>query len=289
MTITTQAPAGQTAPRNDNDQAIGGLLVAAGKLKQSDIERVLKHQSEHKLRFGEAALRLNLVKEQDIQKALAQQFQYPYAQGAALDKRLVAAHSPFDETSEALRTLRAQLMLQWFVSGRKMLAVCSTSEREEPELLAANLAVQIAQLGKRVLLVDANLRKPTLHTLFKLPNSAGLSELLAGRVNNINPAPVPPFSTLSLLPAGSPPPNPSELLLRSSMDFLIEEAAAQFDIVLVNTPPAAGSMDYLVLVARIGGAIVSVKRNKTRFAALSDLKARISSSGASLVGAVLLT
>lgn len=277
------------APAAIADDAIGALLVRAGKLKQNDLERVLKLQKEKNLRFGEAAVQLKLVSDQDIQKALATQYQYPYSSGSkGLDARLVAATEPFGALAETLRAVRAGLVLNWFSSGRKFLAVGSPTEAEGGNLLAANLAVLFAQLGKKTLLVDANLRKPTHQSLFKLPNGSGLAELLAGRAANMPVTTVQPFQTLSLLGAGSPPPNPSELLLRSPLEHMFEEAADNFDVVIVDTPPADLSSDFQIVAARAGGLLIATKKHLTRLQSVADMKAKTEAAGATVVGAVMM-
>ena len=97
------------------DAAIGKLLQDAGKLKQQDMERVLKLQHEQNLRFGEAAIKLGLVTEADIKHALSLQFEYPYSPNAreGLSQVLVSATAPYGKEAEALRSVRAQLLLRW--------------------------------------------------------------------------------------------------------------------------------------------------------------------------------
>ena len=281
-------PGGGAAFNGSADDAIGGLLLRAGKFKQGDLERVLKLQKEKNLRFGEAAIQLRLATEKDIQRALAQQYQYPYvADAKSLSPKLVAAIDPFSPETEALRAARTQLLLGWFSAGRKFLAVGAPSEREDSGALAANLAVLFAQLGKKTLLIDANLKQPGLHSLFKLGNASGLSELLAGRMQHPATSAVQPFQTLSLLSAGSPPPNPSELLLRASFDFLFDETLQAFDVVLIDTPSAQTSADFQIIAARAVGMLIAARRNVSRVNDLADMKAKILATGAEIVGAVM--
>ena len=104
---------------------IGKLLQEAGKLKPQDMERVLKLQQEENLRFGEAAQKLGLVTEADIQQALSHQFEYPYipAAEASLSPELTAATAPYSKEAEALRSVRSELLLRWFKDGHKTLAI----------------------------------------------------------------------------------------------------------------------------------------------------------------------
>jgi chain length determinant protein tyrosine kinase EpsG len=166
------------------DANIGKLLQDAGKLKPQDMERVLKLQQEQNLRFGEAALKLGLVTEADIQQALSLQFEYPYipAAEASLSPELTAATAPYSKEAEALRSVRSALLLRWFHDGRKTLAIGSARANEGASYLAANLAVLFAQMGRKVLLIDANMRQPRQHDIFNLGNGMGLSDILAERV-----------------------------------------------------------------------------------------------------------
>src|SRR5574340_318976 len=173
------------------DDNIGKLLQDAGKLKPQDMERVLKLQQEQNLRFGEAALKLGLVNEADIRQALSQQFEYPYIpeSEASLSPELTAATAPTSKEAEALRSVRSELLLRWFRDGRKTLAVGSARADEGSSYLAANLAVLFAQMSRKVLLIDANMRQPRQHDIFNLGNSMGLSDILAERVPSLQDVP----------------------------------------------------------------------------------------------------
>lgn len=118
-----------TLPRG-GDSSIGGLLLESGKISPENAERVLRMQKELGIRFGEAAQRLGLVTEADIQQVLARQFDYPYLQAGQGDfsDKLVAAYQPFSAQVETLRAVRSQLMLRWFARGHKALVVMSVNQ-----------------------------------------------------------------------------------------------------------------------------------------------------------------
>jgi chain length determinant protein tyrosine kinase EpsG len=269
---------------------IGKLLQDAGKLKPQDLERVLTLQQKDNLRFGEAAQKLGLVTEDDIRQALSQQFEYPYipAAEAGLSPQLVAATAPYGKEAEALRSLRSELQLRWFRDGRKTLAIGSARADEGASYLAANLAVLFAQLGRKVLLVDANMRSPQQQGIFKLDNSMGLSDILAERVPSVQVRAVRPFQTLNILPAGSPPPNPVELLARPGFGALLAGLENSYDIVLIDTAPSQDASDFQLVAARVGGMLIASRRNVSRLSALAELKDKIAMTGAQVVGAVVL-
>jgi chain length determinant protein tyrosine kinase EpsG len=272
------------------DSTIGKLLQDAGKLKPQDMERVLALQQEQNLRFGEAAQKLGLVTEADIRQALSHQFEYPYipAAEASLSPELTAATSPYSKEAEALRSVRSELLLRWFNDGRKTLAIGSARADEGASYLAANLAVLFAQMGRKVLLVDANMRQPRQHEIFRLGNGTGLSDILAERVPSVQVHTIKPFQTLTVLPAGSPPPNPAELLARPTFGALLAGLETSYDIILIDTAPSQLSSDFQLIAARVGGMLVAARRNVSRLAPLSELKEKVVLTGAQVVGAVVL-
>ena len=184
--------------------------------------------------------------------------------------------------------MRSELLLRWFQNGRKTLAIGSASAGEGASYLAANLAVLFAQMGRKVLLVDANMRQPRQQDIFNLGKGVGLSEILAERVPSVQVRTVKSFPTLAVLPAGSPPPNPAELLARPSFGALLSGLENSYDIILVDTAPSQLSSDFQLISARVGGILLSTRRNFSRLAPLAELKEKITFTGAQVVGAVVL-
>jgi chain length determinant protein tyrosine kinase EpsG len=279
----------ELARTQKSDLTIGKLLLTTGKLTPQDAERVLKTQKEQGLRFGEAAIKLGLVTEADIQQVLSIQFDYPYLQDGKgkFSPELIAAYSPFCEEVESLRALRAQLLLRWFGEGRRALAVTSPLGTEGASNLVANLAIVFSQLGERTLLVDANMRQPRQHQLFSLGEGKGLSDILAGRADVSVLKRINDFVDLSVLPAGTLPPNPAELLARSDFSLLLEELEKNYDVILIDTPAACVASDLQTVAARAGGALLVSKRNVTRLKQLSSLRDMVA-AGAEVVGSVVM-
>ncbi|MBI3479747.1 MAG: chain length determinant protein tyrosine kinase EpsG [Nitrosomonadales bacterium] len=273
------------------DRAIGAILVDAGKLSVKDAEKILRLQKTEKIRFGDAGIKLGLLSQGDIQRALANQYDYPYllkGDGAVSDA-LVAAYHPFSSQVEALRTLRSQLMLRWFTgeAERKMLTVVSPVRSEGRSYLAANLAIVFSQLGERTLLIDADMRNPCQHELFKLKNGNGLSSILAGRDDIQAVHRVRNFVDLSVLTAGPIPPNPQELLGRPSLTALLEHLKEQFDVILVDTPAAAEFAEAHTLAARAGAAIVAARKNVSLLDQVRQQTESMTQAGVAVVGTVL--
>ncbi|OEZ61627.1 chain length determinant protein tyrosine kinase EpsG [Duganella sp. HH105] len=272
------------------DSSIGGLLLESGKISPENAERVLRMQKELGMRFGEAAMRLGLITEEDIQQVLARQFDYPYLlQGESMyASELVAAYQPFSQQVEKLRAVRSQLMLRWFARGRKALVIVGINPGDGASLFAANLAIVFSQLGEKTLLVDANLRNPRQHKIFDLQGRQGLSDMLAGRADQDAITKIDSFVALSVLGAGTLPPNPQELLSRSSFGGLNTQLENNFDVVLYDTSSVSLGSDALAVATRAGGVLLVARRNHTHVADIQAMQEQMAHSGAEVVGSVLV-
>ncbi|NRR31612.1 chain length determinant protein tyrosine kinase EpsG [Oxalobacteraceae bacterium] len=272
------------------DSSIGGLLLESGKIRPEDAERVLRMQKELGIRFGEAAQRLGLITDADIQQVLARQFDYPYLQEgeAKYSSQLSAAYQPFSPQVETLRAVRSQLMLRWFARGRKSLVVAGINNGDGVSMLAANLAVVFSQLGENTLLVDANMRKPTQHNIFDLKGRQGLSDVLAGRAGFDAIDRIDSFVSLSVLTAGTLPPNPQELVSRASFANLNTDLQARYDVVLYDVPALASASDVLAIAARSGGVLLVARKNHTMLDDVQTMSEKLRHSGAEVVGSVLV-
>ncbi|CUI08223.1 chain length determinant protein tyrosine kinase EpsG [Massilia sp. P8910] len=272
------------------DSSIGHMLLESGKITPENAERVLRMQKELGIRFGEAAQRLGLINEADIQQVLARQFDYPYLQPGegSYSPHLVAAYDPFSPQVETLRAVRSQLMLRWFARGRKSLTVVGIDRGDGASLFAANLAVVFSQLGEHTLLVDANLRTPAQHTIFNVAAKQGLSDVLAGRADLDVTAHVGSFLDLSVLGAGTLPPNPQELLSRSNFAGLNAQLESKYDVTLYDVAASQTGLDALVLAARTGGVLIVARKNKTHMGDVNALAEQVAQNGAVVVGSVLV-
>ena len=273
------------------ERSIGDIIAELRNLTAEQVERVLQRQRETGVRFGEAAVALGLASKEDVLFALAQQFHYPYTpeEKRTLDAELVALNEPFGARAEHFRALRSQLMMRMFGEGqpRQALAVISPDTGDGKTYCAANLAVTLAQLGGRTLLVDADMRGPRLHEVFQLGNRSGLSSILSGRADKGVIQQVAAVPSLFILPVGTTPPNPLELVERPAFGLLMRELVSKFDHVVVDTPAAVLGSDAAVIAARCGMALLVARRNASRVAMLQELVASFAGSPAKLAGVVL--
>lgn len=276
---------------NKNDSSIGAILVRSGRLSVADAERVTRFSVERHLRFGDAAIELGLLTAADIELALSRQYDYPYLLPGAsnISDEVIAAYEPFTARVEALRALRNQLMWRWFETGkeRRALAVTGAESGDGRSYLTANLAVVFSQQHQRTLLIDADMRAPRQHELFGLENRAGLSTMLAGRSGKEAIQRVPALVDLSVLTAGASPPNPSELLGLPAFGKLLQELAADYDVILIDTPPSVEYSDAQLIASRAGAAVLVTHQNHSHLKNMRELVGLLTDARVHLVGTVL--
>jgi chain length determinant protein tyrosine kinase EpsG len=252
---------------------------------------VLKRQRELGWRFGEAAIELNLITDTDLREALAKQYEFPYlvAGPDGVSKELIAAWDPFHPVVEELRGVRTQLLIRWFnpAAGRRTLAIASPGQREGRSFIAANLAVSFSQLGQRTLLIDADFRSPRQQGIFNIADRFGLSSVLSGRADLSVAAPVAGLTGLAVLPAGPVPPNPLELLSRPSFAALLAKAQQEYDVVLIDTPPATEYADAQSIAFRAGDVLLVSRRDHTRVDETERAVKELSDASARIVGTLM--
>lgn len=274
-----------------HDRPIGDLIRDARNLTAAEVEKVLSYQREHGVRFGEAAITLGLASPDDVLNALAQQFHYPLANAERrlASPELVTLLQPFSVQAEAIRAVRSQVTMRLGKADvvRQALAVISPASGDGKTYFAANLAVALAQLGGRTLIIDADLRGPRQHEVFKVSNAAGLSSLLSGRSETQVIQPVDGVPGLFVLPCGPIPPNPLELIERPAFGLLVRELASKFDHVVIDTAAASLGSDACVVAAKCGAALVLTRKHENKVSSLQDLVASMAGSSVQLLGAVV--
>jgi protein-tyrosine kinase len=273
------------------DRRIGSILAEQGKLGATDIKRVTELQRVEGLRFGEAALRLGMIYVDDLDSAISKQYDLPNLLPArdAVSSDLVLVQLPSHPRAEELRALRTQLLIRWSNAGVKhrVLAIVSPGSAEGRSYVAANLALAFSQMGEQTLLIDADLRAPRQHKIFNVHNRVGLAAVLSGRGARGAVVPLPEFGTLSLLPAGACPPNPQELLSGLALEVLLQELRAEFDVILLDTPPARLYADARVVAFRAGSAMVLARKDRTHLDDAKSVIRDLGDMGAQVVGTVL--
>jgi capsular exopolysaccharide synthesis family protein len=172
---------------------------------------------------------------------------------------LVAHTQPRSPAAEAYRTLRTNIQFASLDKPHRVLVITSATPREGKTTTVSNFGVVLAQGGARVCLVDADLRRPSLHRVFEVPNSQGLTTALVDGVPLAKIALTTRVPNLWVLPSGPVPPNPAELVGSNRMHELLEAATADFDVILCDTPPIIAVTDAVSLAARCDGVILVVR------------------------------
>jgi capsular exopolysaccharide synthesis family protein len=201
---------------------------------------------------------------------------------------LVTVSDPRSVTAEAYRTLRTNLSFSSLDDPIHTLVVTTPAPQENKSLVISNLAVIIAQGGNRTVLVDCDLRRPALHEIFGVDNSAGLTTMML----NESAMETPPLhqteiENLSLLPSGPLPPNPADLLGSRRMDAVIDQLKEQADIVLLDAPPVVAVTDAAVLGSKVDGVLLVVSAGVTRREHAVRAKEMLEKVNIRIVGAVL--
>jgi tyrosine-protein kinase Etk/Wzc len=207
--------------------------------------------------------------------------------GDGAEKRLITHISPKSAVAEAYRTLRTNLQFARAGNSCQTLVVTSPFPGEGKSITSANVAITMAHMGSRTLLVSSDLRRPILHKLFQIDRSPGLTEILIGKSNlekSIFPTNI---KNLSLLSTGPLPPNPAELLGSREMLQLIEEMKTKFDVILFDSPPILAVTDAALLGGRMDGVILILKSETTDRRAAREAKKLLDTARVKCLGSIL--
>jgi capsular exopolysaccharide synthesis family protein len=208
-----------------------------------------------------------------------------------INPQLVTLNHPKAPITEAFRTLRTNLDFSALDKPLKSLVITSSVPAEGKSTIAANLAVAEAQAGKRVILVDADLRRPSLGKIFGLKPATGFTTVLLNRENRARAIDEALQSTvvpnLFVMTSGPHPPNPAELLASQSATEVLRELEERADLVIFDTPPMGPLTDAVVLSARVDGTMIVMRAGSTRRTLVSNSVNTIKKVGGNVVGTVL--
>lgn len=195
-------------------------------------------------------------------------------------------HAPSSIEAEHIRSIRASLAVALENRHAKIVQITSPEPGDGKSTLIANLAVAEAQAGQRVLLIDADLRRPSLHTLFRVPLGHGLSDALLGQASLSEVLRPTPVEHLTFLTAGSPPTNPAEILSSSRWQRLIAELRGQFDLILIDSPPLLAVSDPCEIARHVDGMLLVMRLGKNRRPAAVRTRELIRSHNLPLLGVI---
>lgn len=200
---------------------------------------------------------------------------------------LITLIDPSSPISEQYRTIRTNIQFASSADKQiKTLVVTSSGPAEGKTTTSVNLAVVFAKSGQRVLLVDADMRKPTVYKTFNVNNASGLSTVLSTSTSVLEVAQKTVIDNLSVLTSGPKPPNPSELLGSARMNQVIEEAKKLYDVVIFDMPPVVAVTDAQIMASKADGTILVVRENVARKESLTKARDLLNMVQARIIGVV---
>ncbi|MGM7721715.1 CpsD/CapB family tyrosine-protein kinase [Metabacillus sp. Hm71] len=203
------------------------------------------------------------------------------------NRSLISMTSPKSPIAEQFRTIRTNIQFSSVDEEVKTIIVTSAGPAEGKSTTTANLAVVFAQQGKKVLMIDADLRKPTVHYTFNKENYIGLSNVLTKQETLVEAIQTTSQENLFVLTSGPVPPNPSELLGSKGMQSMLAEVKQEFDVIILDSPPVLAVTDAQVLSNLTDGVVLVVSSGKTEVDAAKKAKELLQSAKAKILGVVL--
>lgn len=291
------------------DEELARTLVLLNRLSEAAVERINDLMKNLNIRFAEAALQLGALSQSELEQAqdwISHRTVQPNGLIEEVLRRtarkrdtilwerdqlepcaqIILAHQPDHPHSEMVRSLRTELLLR--CKGRRgagIMALLSPCAREGRSLLAAELALAFAQLERRTLLVDADLRKPSQHRLFGTENDIGLAQALTGSPHHFHG--VNGLPDMTLMTSGDVPQNPLELLSGHAFERALSQWRRNFEFIILDTPPTSQYSDALAVAAAAGSVLVLGRAEATRFSDLSEIRRNLSSTQSYILGAVI--
>ncbi len=229
-----------------------------------------------------------IVNIEDIRRRMKRQGKELTPQDEArIESKMITRFSPKSPISEAYRSLRTNIQFSDVDNPKRVILMTSSATKEGKSTTCVNLAITFAQTGSRVLLVDSDLRRPTLHNFFNVDKMYGLSNVLIGSLAFSDVIKRTEVENLDLITAGDIPPNPAEMVASERMRVFLEEARSRYDVVLLDSPPVVAVTDAAILTTRADATIVVVSSGMTGRAELKRALGLIQSVGSNVLGVIL--
>ncbi|CAM2079629.1 MAG: CpsD/CapB family tyrosine-protein kinase [uncultured Clostridium sp.] len=198
----------------------------------------------------------------------------------------IVEKKPKSIAAEAYRSLRTNIQYSSFDKKYQTLLITSSNPGEGKTTVAGNLALVLAQGESKVLLVDCDMRRPSLHKKFKISNTYGISDLLVGK-QKFEEAAYKYNDNLTVLPGGKIPPNPAEMLASKAMTAFLEEMKKHFDYIVLDTPPLQAVSDAQILSTKVDGSIIVVRAGVTKKDVVQNSVSIIKKVNGNIIGTVL--
>ncbi|NWG91739.1 MAG: polysaccharide biosynthesis tyrosine autokinase [Parvularculaceae bacterium] len=288
--IAPRAPSpAELQARVERDRRLGDTLVRLGKLNEEAMARIAEIQRQSNAPFAKAASKLGLLTKEDFVTALAVQngFLREGEGEGRLPASAVIVRRPSSREAEQFRALRTRLLTSKEAEKLNLFAIAANGSSREADHLAINMAASFAQLQKRVLIVDADLRATRLAARFGIQGGPGLKETLAGECDIRKAIRPTVIANLSLLTSGESAPNSHELLSGETLRLTFDYLRCAFDIVIVATAPFGPIADAQFVWSAASAVFVVTRRNEDRLIELKNLNAALRQVDADIIGAAL--
>ncbi len=203
------------------------------------------------------------------------------------DNTLITHHDPKSPVAEAFRTLRTNIQFASPDQEIKTVLITSAGPSEGKSTINANLAITMAQAGQNVILVDADMRRPTQHKIFELTQAPGLTNILMKREGLDGGIKKTPIENLSIITSGPVPPNPSELLGSKAFKDLMGELKERADMIIFDVPPVGAVTDAQVIAPQMDGVFLLINAGVANRELVKGAKSLLEKVGANILGAIL--
>ncbi len=262
---------------------MGGLLAGIGFAFLADLtDKSFRNPDEVRVRLG-----LPLLGHVPFLQADPEAAKKVEAGEIAVDPMLLSLFRPKSLEAEAYRAVRTAIFFSVQGEGHRVLQVSSPNKGDGKSLMVSNLAISMAQSGKKVLVIDADCRRPRQHKIFGLANTAGLSTVLANGGDWHTAVHATPVEGLSIMPSGPIPPNPSELLSSPRFGEVLESARPEYDYVMVDTPPLLAVTDPCVVAGHVDGLVLILRLSRQGRPHAERAREILKSLGVKVLGVVV--
>lgn len=271
-------------------QRLGEILIRMGKLTPGQVEHILSVQAKRGESFSRAAKRLRYVRSEDLHIALGVSAGFLRADPIPqkIPHQLVVARNPYGDDANKFRILRTRIATSDELADNKIFCVAGAHDGAPAPFTAVNLAASLAQLGRRVLIVDGELRRPVMHRALGVENRLGLADCLRGEVSASDAQQATIVERLDIITGGAPVREPQALLSRPALGRLIDERSADYDHVIVVTASFGETADGEFIWSAIGRVLVVAQRHKAQHRSLKKLHTVMRQADAVAMGAVLI-